>query len=491
MEAAETAEAAQAVEAGRTAGRQLLGRGSIYTLGAALQLLAAAFAIPAATRLLGSAEYGVVTLAITSQTLLVPIAGLGLPVAILRFFFGDDGEAREPLLARALAMTVPLVAFLTAGLIFLTALAWAPALVPDDPDTMLLGVALCFPGAILGGAMALLRAEDRPFSYITVALISSVGAQALAIGAVLLVHRTSIAYVSGYAVAFAVAALLSLRLSGALGAGLAPRSTLRRALQYSLPTVPNTISIFILAFGDRVIIQLIDGSSAVGKYQIGYAFGGVAIVLVTSLTNAWLPVIFGAAEEHRWSTLAETAGTVTRLSAFAAGFLALVAATVLRFLVPSSYDPGLLADVSAIVALTTLPIAAFAAHSQVLLWTKHTRPLAVITPITATINLILVAVLLGPFGLRGAASATVIAAVFQVLMTDGTIRRHGIHVPWKRRRNLESYALGMAAVALALLVPSGTTGDLIRLGAAGACALGFGWTVLHQFRRPGAAIEAV
>jgi O-antigen/teichoic acid export membrane protein len=481
MEAAETAEAAEALQAGRSAGRQLLGRGSIYTLGAALQLLAAAIAIPAATRLLGSAEYGAVTLAITAQTLLVPIAALGLPVAILRFFFGDEGESRQPLLARALAMSVPVVAFFSGGLIFLTALIWAPALVPDDPGTLLLGVSLCIPGAVLGGAMALLRAEERPVSYITVALTSSVGAQALGIGAVI-VNPTPATYIGGYAVAFVVAALLGLRLSGAIGTGLAPRPTLRRALHYSVPTIPNTISIFVLAFGDRVIIQLVDGSSAVGKYQIGYAFGSVAIALITSLTNAWLPLIFGAADEHRWSTLAQTAATVTRLSAYGAGVLALVAATVLRFLVPSSYDPSLLADVSAIVALTTLPVAAFAAHSQVLLWTKHTRPLAVITPVSAACNLVLVAVMLGPWGLRGAAAATVIAAVLQVVMTDVVTRRIGAHVPWKRARNLESYAIGAAAVAVALLVPNDTAGDVARLGAALVCGLCFLWTIAHQFR---------
>jgi O-antigen/teichoic acid export membrane protein len=489
MEAAEAAQAAEATQAGRSAGRQLLGRGSIYTLGAALQLLAAAVAIPFATRLLGSAEYGTVTLAITSQTLLVPIAALGLPVAILRFFFGEEGESRQPQLARALAMSVPIVAFFVGGLIFLTALIWAPALVPDDPGTMLLGVSLCFPGAILGGAMALLRAEERPVSYITVALVASVGAQALGIGAVI-VNATPATYLGGFAVAFVLAALLGLRLSGALGAGIAPRPTLRRALDYSLPTIPNTISIFVLAFGDRVIIQIIDGSSAVGKYQIGYAFGSVAIALITSLTNAWLPLIFGSADEHRWRTLAHTGATVTRLSAYAAGILALVAATVLRFLVPASYDPALLADVSAIVALTTLPVAAFAAHSQVLLWTKHTKPLAVITPISAVCNLVLVAVMLGPFGLRGAAAATVIAAVLQVVMTDIVTRRLGTHVPWRTRRNVESYALGIAAVALALFVPNGTAGDLARLGAAGLCGLGFLWTIAHQFRGGAAPADA-
>jgi O-antigen/teichoic acid export membrane protein len=482
-----------AAGASHSAGRQLLGKGSIYTLGTALQLLAAAIAIPAATRLLGSSEFGIVTLAITSQTILIPIAGLGLPVAILRFFFGEEDGVREPTLARELAMSVPLLSLITVGVVFLTGLAWAPALVPDDPGAILLGIGISLPGATVGAAMALLRAEERPTSYITVALVSSVGAQALGITALLIVDRTPLSYLGGFAIAVVLAAVVGLALSDALGTRPAPRPVIERALRYSLPTIPNTISIFVLAFGDRVIIQLIDGSSAVGKYQIGYAFGSIGIALITALQNAWLPLTFGADEERRWKTLADTGATVTRLAAFAAGGLALTAHAVLRLFIPSSYNPGLLADVSAIVALTTLPVAAYIAQSQVLLWTKHTRPLAVITPISAVCNLILVAVMLDPFGLRGAASATVIAASLQAALTGAAARRLGFQVPWKVRRNLESYALGGAAVAVALVLPDTALGDVVRLAIAALCGLGFAWAVLHQFqprRAPEPAPEA-
>jgi hypothetical protein len=58
-----------------------------------------------------------------------------------------------------------------------------------------------------------------------------------------------------------------------LGSPPATRSLLGSALRYSIPTIPNTISVSVLAVGDRIVIQAISGSSAVGKYQIANAFG--------------------------------------------------------------------------------------------------------------------------------------------------------------------------------------------------------------------------
>src|SRR5690349_7395660 len=79
-----------AEEPAESAARRLLGQGSIYTVGAALNLFASALAIPAATRLLGTAEFGTVTLAVACLMLLIPVANLALPFAIIRTHFDQE-----------------------------------------------------------------------------------------------------------------------------------------------------------------------------------------------------------------------------------------------------------------------------------------------------------------------------------------------------------------------------------------------------------------
>ena len=78
--------------------------------------------------------------------------------------------------------------------------------------------------------------------------------------------------------------------AGRLGPPCAPRSPT------GLPTVPYTASIFALAFADRFVVAAIDGSAAVGQYQVAFAFGFLGVVLVQSLQLAWVPMTFGASE---------------------------------------------------------------------------------------------------------------------------------------------------------------------------------------------------
>jgi O-antigen/teichoic acid export membrane protein len=452
-------------------GRRLLGKGSIYTLGTALQLSAAALAIPVITRMLGSAEFGAVALAMAIQLILTGLATLGLPAAILRFYFDDPRTADGVATARSLIVSAAVLATAIVLPILLTGLLWAPALSPDHPGPVLVGVFLTLPASVIGACLALLRAQERPVPFIVITLLASVGAQLLGIAA-LLIDRQPLAYVAGVGIAFMIAAVASLRLTETWGSPPPNRSLLGSALRYGIPTVPNTISVSVLAVGDRIVIQAISGSSAVGKYQIANAFGTLVVGFLVALQNAWLPITFGASENQRWATLAEIAALVTRLAALAAGVLALLALPVLKIVVPGDYDPEHLADVASVAVLASLPTVTFIAQGQVLLWTKHTKPLIVISPAAAALNLILVAVLVPPFGLIGAAAATVLALLAQAAMTSWAAARMA-RVSWHWGRDVVSYGIAAVLVAIALLLPTAAwaIGARIAISALAAGAL--------------------
>jgi O-antigen/teichoic acid export membrane protein len=472
----------RAGEADDRPGRRLLGKGSIYTLGTALQLSAAALAIPVITRMLGSAEFGAVALALAIQLILTGLATLGLPAAILRFYFDHQTTADGVATARSLIVSAAGLAAVFVIPILLSGLLWAPALSPDYPGPVLLGAFLALPATVIGACLALLRAQERPRPFIVITLTASAGAQLLGIVA-LLIDRQPFAYVTGVAIAFLIAAIAALRLTGTFGSPPASRSLLGSALQYSIPTIPNTISVSVLAVGDRIVIQAISGSSAVGKYQIANAFGTLVVGFLVALQNAWIPITFGASEEQRWATLAEIAALVTRLAALGAGVLALLALPVLKIVVPGDYDPEHLAEVASVAVLASLPTVAFLAQGQVLLWTKHTKPLIVISPAAAALNLILVAVLLPPFGLIGAAAATVLALLAQAAMTRRAAAKLA-HVSWHWARDAVSYGIAAALVALALLLPATAWGIGARVAISALAAGTLLVAVRREFRFP-------
>jgi O-antigen/teichoic acid export membrane protein len=462
------------------AGRRLLGRGSIYTFGTAFRLAATLLAIPVVTRLLGSAQYGTIALALTTQLLLGAIAGGGLPQAILRLYFDHDEREDGTAMGRGLILSTAAVAFAVVVPLLLSATLWGPALDWGISQALLVGVVLALPAALTGACMALLRAQERPSAYIAVTLSFSLGAQVLGIIGLLL-QPEAWTYLVGVVIANLAGSVVGLRLTGALSAQPASWPVLRSALDYGLPTIPNSVSLFILMAGDRFVIQVMSGLSAVGKYQIAYGLGSLGGVMLTSLQNAWLPITFGHSGEDRWTSLADTSAMITRLAALVSGFLALIAAPVMPIIVPADYSPHLLAEVAAIVALSSLPLAAFISQSQVLLWGKHTRPLASITPVSAALNLALVVILIPPFGLRGAAAATVLALIAQTLMAGQAAHRVA-RVPWRRGADFTSYATAAALVALALALPHDLLGNAIRLVAAALVAVAFIARVVAELR---------
>lgn len=458
-------------------GKHLLGKGSIYTLGSVLQLSGSALAIPIVTRLLDPAQYGTVALALTIQLFVTTLAALGVPAALTRTFFDTEGGGEST--ARQLIVSTAVLGLGGTALGLLTALLWAPLFVPDEPGAVLVGIAIALPGAVITASLALLRVQERPVSFISITLVANFGAQLLGIAGLLLFDRSPVAYLAGYGTAMAVAALIGASLTRAIGVRPAPRPALRAALAYGLPTVPHTLSVFVLALGDRIVIQLIDGLTAVGKYQLSYAVGGLGMNFLSSLQNAWVPLTFGAAEHLRWRSLAETAAMVTRLAALACGVIALSARPLLEIVAPGNYDPTYLAQITAVLSLATLPWATYLPRTQVLFWTKHTRPLAWITPAAAILNLALVAVLLPPFGLVGAASATVLAILFEATVMDIVAARDE-HVPWHRLSELAHYALGMALVAIALALPATLPGDAVRVALAALAALALVGVVVRE-----------
>ena len=84
--------------AGAAASRGVLGRGSIYTLGAAAPVLANAAVTPAVTRLLGVDAYGVVSVGIVVMQIGMMVSGLGMASVITRHgLLGRSGqEGRAP-----------------------------------------------------------------------------------------------------------------------------------------------------------------------------------------------------------------------------------------------------------------------------------------------------------------------------------------------------------------------------------------------------------
>jgi len=425
-------------------------------------MAASAAVVPAITRILGAGEYGQVTVVVAVVAMLAPAIALGLPAAIPRLFFGTGELATPgPQMARMLVGTCTAAAALGAAATAGSALLWGTWLQPVGRPALLIGIATALPLIVMGCTLSILQVEQRPASYIAVSLLGSAGAQLLGIAALLLVDATPAAYLAGYGAGVCAAALTGAMLSGTVTAGVADARTVRAALAIGAPTIPHAMAIFVLALGDRLVIQSIDGTVAVGRYQVAYALGALPIALLAALQTAWIPITFGAAADRRWDDLADSAAVISRLGAVLVATLVVLSPIGLAALAPASFAPDELEAVCAIVALGALAWCVYLPLSQVLFWERRTRSLLWVTPAAAVANLVLAAILLPPYGLEGVAAATLVALALQAVLLERVTRRMA-DVPWRWRAMLGNVAAGAAVVVVVLALPGGAPGAVLR-----------------------------
>jgi hypothetical protein len=198
---------------GAAASRGVLGRGSVYTLGAAAPILAYAAVVPIATRLLGKQAYGVVAISIVVITVAMMAGSLGMPSVIVRqgILAGSGVAGARALLVRGSLMTAGLM-----GAIILTAPMW-DQLVHDPNPLVQAQLRSAFPLAlaastffvVVENSQALLRVLDRPGSFVVLSLTATLGGPLLGL-ALLVQDRSPKRYLIGLTAGYAAAATLGL-----------------------------------------------------------------------------------------------------------------------------------------------------------------------------------------------------------------------------------------------------------------------------------------
>lgn len=465
---------------------RVLGRGSFYTVATSIQLGAGILAIPILTRTLSPEEFGTITAALVVQAVLGTVAAFGLPAAISRAYFHDDGPGG----ARALIATTLASALALALVAELTGPLWS-TIFENLPygDVLRLAVISSVPTAVLISAQTVLRSADRAGLFVITAAMATAGAQALGAlfagaGAAGYMAGVTVGLAAAMAVAWVGAGIELAPLRRASGGG----GLLRRAALIGLPTIPHGLALYLLSAADRIVVERIDGLASAGAYYASYAVGSLAIFLVAALNSAWGPILYGSAEEVRWSFLADSATEFGRVIGFAVAMLALGAPIALAAFAPNAYDLDGLGSVSALVAASALPYLGYAAISNVVIWQGRTSILAWTTPVIAAVNIALCALLIPAIGLVGAALATLISYVLLAWLTWACSRRLA-EIPWAPRPLAHAMFPGVVGVILALVLPEQDAWLVIRgmlAALAGLAAL----AVLATHRRPSPISES-
>ncbi len=401
-----------------TAGQvsEMFGRDAIYLVMSSLQVLTVFVITPVVTRLLAAGQFGVVATGTAVMQVLFVLAGVGLAQAVQREFASERG----PEIARKLVTAGIGLAVLITAAVGASVPLWAHAFGSDVTTwAMLWSVLWAGSSAVTATCLALLRSRDQLLPFAAVSAMQTAVADVVALVLVETIGHTAQVWLFGQFVSQVAAALIGLVALRPLPVRRPDFAHVRRAIRFGAPLMGSAISVFVMNSSDRLVIEAIKGSYAVGRYQIAYSIGSIPTLVVGLLSVAWMPRFFGASAtgERTLRLVEQSRDAVSGLLPAVVLGVGVGAPVLLHLWAPSSYRPGQLTPVTLIVLAAVVPTAFTAASARLLMADGRTAAIAVTNTAAAVLNVILNLALVPSLGIWGSAAATLIASAVLALLS--------------------------------------------------------------------------
>jgi O-antigen/teichoic acid export membrane protein len=240
----------------------------------------------------------------------------------------------------------------------------------------------------------------------------------------------------------------------------------KELLRYGLPFVPGGLFLFVLNSGDRYLLNLFHGQGTVGLYAISYKLGSIATFLLMSpFLKVWGPVMINVANgENGPAKIARLMTHVVTAYVYVGMLLSLLAPAILRTLVSSQYQGAAIAVPIVTLAYLFWDMSIIA--DTVFYATKKTNVKPFILGLSALLCLSFYLILIPPYGILGAAWATVIAFAFFALFSMRVGRRY-MQIPYELGKMTAIILFGVVMFIAGKLLAGQSMNDVLFGLAAG------------------------
>ncbi len=430
---------------------------AIYGLGGLVSRVLAVGLLPLYTSYLDPEDYGRVETLVALTTVLTIVLRFGISSAFFRFYFDSQDVAhRRRVLRTSFWFTMTMA---TAGLAALLLLARpvASVLLGDADDWKLVAAA----GVALWAQMnyeqltALFRVEERSKAFVAASLTNILVTVAMTLLLVVVLDKGPLGVIVGNftGTLFVYLALLGYRREQ-LGLSL-DRGLLREMNRFGMPLVPSALFLWMTNFSDRFFLGQLADQTEVGLYSVGVRIASAMALLLTAFRTAWPAFAYSieaddeAKRTYGWVLTYLVAGT-----AWVATALGLLSPWLVSLLTKPAFAES--SRVVAPLAFATVALAGYIVIAIGVGRARRTQFNWVITGVAALVNVALNLILIPPYGMMGAAIATVAAYVVMFAgMAWWAQRVYPVHYQW--RRTFTAAGVGVALVTLGKLVGGGPT----------------------------------
>src|SRR5438034_4433069 len=438
--------------------RQLwrLGKHSaIYGLGAVVSRLIGLLLLPIVTRYLPRRDLGAVDTLVALSVVLVIVLRAGISTAFFRFYFDAEDEAdRVRVVRTSFWYTMGAsTAGLALGVVFAGQISEALFSTHSRADLVRAAFVLLWAQMNYEQLTSLFRVEERSVSYVAATIANvliTVGATILLVA---VLHKGAIGVIVGnftgtLVVYFVLLAYRRFQL------GLEfDRALSRRMQKFGVPLIPSGLALCAIDFLDRFFLLKLKGPAEVGLYSVGVRVSTAILLLLIALRTAWPAFAYSIkADDEAKRTYGFVLTYVLYVSCWLSLALSLLAPWIVRLLTAPVYYAG-----ARVVPLLVFGGSAFIAYNVMAIGigrAKQTQFNWVVTGGAAIVNIGLNFALIPPFGMMGAAAATLVAYV--VMFLGITVRAQQVFpVPyqWRRVSLVVAVAVGLTVLGKSLHVP--------------------------------------
>jgi O-antigen/teichoic acid export membrane protein len=233
-----------------------------------------------------------------------------------------------------------------------------------------------------------------------------------------------------------------------------PRPLLPALLRFGLPSVPSGIAGMMIQVINRPIMMALSGAAAVGIFQANYRLGIFMMLLVSMFDFAWRPFFLTHAKDADARTL--FARVMTYVVLFLTSVLVVLTLFLAdavrwkiffgRSLISPKFWIGL--EIVPVILLAYVFLGIYNNLIAGIYIEKRTSLLPVVTFAAAAMNVAANYLLIPPWGLMGAALATLVSYVLMAILLYVLVRRiYPVPYEWAR--------LGKIAVAAIVVIAGG------------------------------------
>lgn len=383
-----------------------------YTVGNVLIRGISFITLPIFSRLLSTAEYGIYNTYYAYESIIAILLGMGMYASIKNANLDFKGKVNEYVSTILILTLIPLTGFILAVVLFPN---YASSLLGLDINVILLMIFQAYGTAMLNISNAKLALNYQYKKYLAYAGFNTVLNVVLSIVLIFTVFNNHREYgrIIGSAVPLILIAIYVFFTNIHKAKLFFDKSMAKYAAGIGFPLIWHYLSQQIQSQFDRIAISKLVDNASTGIYSFAYTIASVLQVIFYSVENVWSVWMFSQMEAKNYKKIREVSKKYMLLIAVIA-IAMLVVSKELIFLVGSEkyriseevFIPILIGIF--LLYLYTIPV-------SIEYYYKKTKYIALMTAISAVVNIVLNFLMIPIWGYAAAAYTTMISYAVQFI----------------------------------------------------------------------------